>query len=374
VCDGPGFGEPVAIDDGDSEHALQFIQKSGCAGGAAAADEPQRAAPEFKGVCFGKLENRSLQSGTRHVPGRPKFVEPRHKLAGLEARDAHHAPAAKQLGHRKCVPDHVVQRHDAEVAIRRVDLKPARHIHTNRVDVGVRQGDDFRGTGGGGGLKDKRSVGWRTARLCAHETYMDCPYYEQLQYVGDTRVQCLVSLFDSGDARLMRNAIEQSSERIVEYGDEHKEARGLGSTITAALVVEGQAFIANVGDSRTYLLRDGKLTRITSDHSLVERLVQAGQIDREDVYDHPSRNLIYRSLGAGRAEVDVDIFTERLQPGDALLLCSDGLWEMVHDPQLTNILTEVDDLNETVNLLIQRANENGGEDNITAVLVRGVAG
>ncbi len=173
---------------------------------------------------------------------------------------------------------------------------------------------------------------------------------------------------------LLRNAIEQSSERIVEYGDEHKEARGLGSTITAALVVEGQAFIANVGDSRTYLLRDGKLTRITSDHSLVERLVQAGQIDREDVYDHPSRNLIYRSLGAGRAEVDVDIFTERLQPGDALLLCSDGLWEMVRDTQLTNILTEVDDLNETVNLLIQRANENGGEDNITAVLVRGVAG
>jgi protein phosphatase len=173
---------------------------------------------------------------------------------------------------------------------------------------------------------------------------------------------------------LLRNAIEQSSEKIVEYGDEHKEARGLGSTITAALVVEGQAFIANVGDSRTYLLRDGKLKRITSDHSLVERLVQAGQIDRDDVYDHPSRNLIYRSLGAGRAEVDVDIFTERLQPGDALLLCSDGLWEMVRDPQLTNILTEVDDLNETVNLLIQRANENGGEDNISAVLVRGVAG
>ena len=173
---------------------------------------------------------------------------------------------------------------------------------------------------------------------------------------------------------LLRNAIEQSSEKIVEYGDEHKEARGLGSTITAALVVEGQAFIANVGDSRTYLLRDGKLTRVTSDHSLVERLVQAGQIDREDVYDHPSRNLIYRSLGAGRAEVDVDIFTERLQPGDALLLCSDGLWEMVRDLQLTNILTEVDDLNETVNLLIQRANENGGEDNISAVIVRGVAG
>jgi serine/threonine protein phosphatase PrpC len=173
---------------------------------------------------------------------------------------------------------------------------------------------------------------------------------------------------------LLRDAVEQSSEKIVEYGDEHKEARGLGSTITAALVIDGQAFIANVGDSRTYLLRNGKLSRITSDHSLVERLVQSGQIKRDDVYDHPSRNLIYRSLGAGRAEVDVDIFTERLQPGDALLLCSDGLWEMVRDPQLANILTEVDDPTQTVDLLIQRANENGGEDNITAVLVRGIAG
>lgn len=173
---------------------------------------------------------------------------------------------------------------------------------------------------------------------------------------------------------LLRGAVEQSSEKIVEYGDEHKEARGLGSTITAALIIDGHAFIANVGDSRTYLLRDGKLSRITSDHSLVERLVQSGQIKRDDVYDHPSRNLIYRSLGAGRAEVDVDIFTERLQAGDALLLCSDGLWEMVRDPQLANILTEVDDPTQTVDLLIQRANENGGEDNITAVLVRGIAG
>lgn len=175
-------------------------------------------------------------------------------------------------------------------------------------------------------------------------------------------------------SELLRGAIEHSSEKIVEYGDEHKEARGLGSTITAAMVIEGQAFIANVGDSRTYLLRDGKLKRITSDHSLVERLVQSGQIDKDDVYDHPSRNLIYRSLGAGRADVDVDIFTERLQPGDALLLCSDGLWEMVRDPQLANILTEVDDPAEAVDLLIQRANENGGEDNITAVLVQSIAG
>ncbi|HEU5439285.1 MAG TPA: PP2C family serine/threonine-protein phosphatase [Ktedonobacterales bacterium] len=169
----------------------------------------------------------------------------------------------------------------------------------------------------------------------------------------------------------LREAIEEASDKIVQYGKEHPEARGLGSTVTAALVVGDQAFIANVGDSRTYLLRGDALTRVTTDHSLVERLVEAGQIEREDVYEHPHRNLIYRSLGGTtRAEVDVDIFVERLRPGDALLLCSDGLWEMVRDEQLASILTEVTDPAAACDLLIERANENGGEDNITAVVLR----
>jgi protein phosphatase len=172
----------------------------------------------------------------------------------------------------------------------------------------------------------------------------------------------------------LRQAIEDASQAIVKYGEEHKDAKGLGSTVTAALVIGDQVFIANVGDSRTYLLRNGKLSRVTTDHSLVERLVEAGKIDRSDVYDHPNRNLIYRSLGAGKSEVEVDIFTEKLQDGDILLLCSDGLWEMVKDAQMESIITEVPDLVETCDLLIQRANENGGEDNITVVLLRCVEG
>jgi PPM family protein phosphatase len=172
----------------------------------------------------------------------------------------------------------------------------------------------------------------------------------------------------------LKAAVEQSSEAIVEYGRQHAEARGLGSTVTVAMIAGDQAFIANVGDSRTYLFRDGKLQRLTHDHSLVERLVEAGQIERDEVYDHPHRNLIYRSLGANKAEVDVDIFTEQLRAGDTLLLCSDGLWEMVRDPQLESILGEVSDPAEASEILIERANENGGEDNITAVIVRCVEG
>jgi protein phosphatase len=187
-------------------------------------------------------------------------------------------------------------------------------------------------------------------------------------------VQLSESLVIGHYSERLRQAIEEASQAIVEYGEKHREAKGLGSTVTAALVIGDQVFIANVGDSRTYLLRNGKLSRVTTDHSLVERLVEAGKLDRADVYDHPNRNLIYRSLGAGKSEVEVDIFTEKLQNGDALLLCSDGLWEMVKDAQMESIITEVTDLVETCDLLIQRANENGGEDNITVVLLRCVEG
>ena len=142
--------------------------------------------------------------------------------------------------------------------------------------------------------------------------------------------------------------------------------------MTAALVVAGQAFIANVGDSRTYLFRDGKLTRITRDHSLVERLVEAGQIDPDDVYDHPNRNLIYRSLGAAtRSEVEVDIFTEQLSAGDILLLCCDGaVGDGARRADRQHPQRDRGSIEHAASLLVQRANENGGEDNITVVLVR----
>jgi protein phosphatase len=165
------------------------------------------------------------------------------------------------------------------------------------------------------------------------------------------------------------SAIQQANKAIVRYGEQKTAARGLGSTVTATLIQNGQAYIANVGDSRTYLLRGNQLTPMTRDHSLVARLVESKQIEPEDVYTHPQRNLIYRSLGAGHKNVEVDVFHEMLQPGDKLLLCSDGLWEMIRHQDLLNALSEQSSPQVICDKLIKLANENGGEDNITAIVI-----
>lgn len=164
-------------------------------------------------------------------------------------------------------------------------------------------------------------------------------------------------------------AIQQANKAIVHYGEQKTSARGLGCTVTTALISNDQAYIANVGDSRTYLLRDGRLDALTKDHSLVARLVEAKQIEPDEVYSHPQRNLIYRSLGAGHKTVEVDVFHVTLQPHDTLLLCSDGLWEMVRHQDLLTSLKEMTSLQKVCDTLIDLANAHGGEDNITAVVV-----
>lgn len=149
----------------------------------------------------------------------------------------------------------------------------------------------------------------------------------------------------------------------------------MGSTLVAALVCGEVAHIANVGDSRAYVYEQGALRRITTDHSLVEQLVEAGNIEPDQRYTHPRRNQIYKSLGDDEAEDEfqADIFVQRLQPGMRLLLCSDGLWELVRDPDMARILSESTGPQAACEALVRQANENGGEDNITAIVLEVVA-
>ncbi len=165
----------------------------------------------------------------------------------------------------------------------------------------------------------------------------------------------------------LTDCVHLANSVIHEYKEEH--GVDLGTTITAALLVESTAYIVNVGDSRTYIYhQDGSLTQITRDHSLVARLVAAGAIAAEDVYTHPERNKIYRGLGE-KDSVQVDWFIEPVRAGDYVLLCSDGLWEMVRDHEIEKILKRcLPDVAQTSEALIKAALHRGGSDNVSAIV------
>jgi serine/threonine protein phosphatase PrpC len=169
----------------------------------------------------------------------------------------------------------------------------------------------------------------------------------------------------------IQDAILKANDEIYKVAQDRKN--DMGTTITLALVVNDNAYIASVGDSRTYLFADGKLRLITRDHSLVASLVERKMIQPEEIYTHPQRNMIVRSLGA-KPELDVDLFPAedgalKLKPGSRLLLCCDGLWEMVRDDEMEEEMWQESDPQKLCDKLVARANQMGGEDNISAITV-----
>ena len=142
----------------------------------------------------------------------------------------------------------------------------------------------------------------------------------------------------------------------------------MGSTLVAALVFGSSAYLINVGDSRGYVFSDGELHQITTDHSFVEQLIISGFVAPEDRYTHPQRNQILRSLGDDM-DVEIDLFEQKLRPGMRVMLCSDGLWEMVRDDESSRILRDALNPQEACDRLIESANEHGGEDNISVVVI-----
>jgi PPM family protein phosphatase len=157
--------------------------------------------------------------------------------------------------------------------------------------------------------------------------------------------------------------------RIYELSRSNAEQAGMGTTLTALYVGELEVAIAHVGDSRAYCLRDGELLRLTDDHSLVDELIRQGRLTPEEAEDHPQRSIITRALGPEEV-VEVDTRSYRARSGDVFLLCSDGLTTMVGEGQLAEVLLAHPLLREAGEALIARANEAGGRDNITVILLR----
>jgi protein phosphatase len=167
----------------------------------------------------------------------------------------------------------------------------------------------------------------------------------------------------------LRRLAQSANERIHGLAQDDSSRSGMGTTLTAALVEGEEVAIAHVGDSRAYVLRDGELRLLTSDHSLVEELRRQGRLTSEQAEDHPQRSIITRALGP-EAEVEVDTLTVSARPGDVFLLCSDGLTTMLKDEAIVAALSSGASLADATSQLVREANEAGGRDNITVVAFR----
>lgn len=168
---------------------------------------------------------------------------------------------------------------------------------------------------------------------------------------------------------LLNDAINKANEEVFFSASQNPDYEGMGTTLVAATISENCLYVANIGDSRCYIAGD-RMVQITEDHSYVEELVRKGELTREEVRNHPRKNVITRALGTNY-RVFADVFEVELQEGDMILLCSDGLTNMVENEEIYEIIKRKDlTLSEKGELLINRANEYGGKDNISVVLVK----
>lgn len=193
---------------------------------------------------------------------------------------------------------------------------------------------------------------------------------------GDLASRCTVeTMLESinGSSRtspvqILEEAIREANRKVLETSEKDREFSGMGTTVVAATVQDGYLYAANVGDSRLYLIDREGIDQVTVDHSLVEEMVRMGQIRREEAKNHPEKNIITRAVGV-RSRVRIDFFDMKLEEGDRLLLCSDGLSNMVDDEEILNIVKRDEPLGMLASELVKCANLNGGRDNISVILV-----
>ena len=164
-------------------------------------------------------------------------------------------------------------------------------------------------------------------------------------------------------------ALKTTNEELIAKAKTQREYEGMGTTfVMATLLSDGYLLIANIGDSRLYIVND-RIQQITEDHSLVGEMVRNGELKKDEARFHPQKNVVLRALST-RTVVSPDFYKIRVNRGDYILLCSDGLWEMVEEGELLKLVSEYEDVSDIAEKMVFMANENGGKDNITIILMK----
>lgn len=166
---------------------------------------------------------------------------------------------------------------------------------------------------------------------------------------------------------ILDEAIQTANRMLIDRANENPQMKGMGTTVVALTILDSHLVIANVGDSRLYVVNQ-EIQQITRDHSLVEEMVRLGELDKEIAREHPDKNIITRAIGA-IAEVDIDFFEIDVEQGDCILMCSDGLTNMIEDEDIRAIIMSQRDVAEQAEKLVDTANRNGGRDNITVIVI-----
>ncbi len=189
----------------------------------------------------------------------------------------------------------------------------------------------------------------------------------------DTMIREVQNSFEKNPIRIFGKAIGAANAAVRKKACEDAEYEGMGTTVVAATCMGKYLQVANVGDSRLYVIHEQEIKQITRDHSLVEEMIRMGGLQRDEARNHPDKNIITRAIGAGE-EIEPDYFTAELSEGDMILMCTDGLTNMLEDEEIRMVLNGARDIVEKAQELVQKANDNGGKDNISVILIEPFAG
>lgn len=168
---------------------------------------------------------------------------------------------------------------------------------------------------------------------------------------------------------MIEEAVKDTNVKLYEKSKEQKDLEGMGTTLVVATIFSNEMYVANIGDSRLYVISK-EIRQITEDHSLVQAMVKTGELNKDEAKEHPNKNIITRALGVNET-VEPDVFEVELEEGDIVLMCSDGLTNMLEDNTIEKVVREnADDLQTASETLVKLANQNGGKDNITVIIVK----